>query len=182
MRQERHCRGTFGPVLSIVARDQRALARIEGELHDWYFDLADVVHQPVQRSVVIPFRRWSYEQAQPVGREPAKGPLARLVRPRATEWEAPWFRWLLRVDDVDTFELTDEAAIGTADFNTVTYRPVDRLLTIECSIPVTIRLGVTQLVVRLEETDEILGLARYKTRGNSRLANVYTGEVMLLGH
>ncbi len=163
-----------------MARDQRALARIEGELHDWYFDVADVVHQPVQRSVVIPFRRWSYEQAQPVERESAKGPLARLVRSRVTEWEAPWFRWLLRVDEVDRFELTDEAEIGMADFNTVTYRPVDRLLTIECSIPVTIRIGVAQLDVRLEETDEVLGLARYKTWGDSRVANMSTGEVMPL--
>ena len=33
-----------------------------------------------------------------------------------TEWEAPWYRWVLRIGDATSCDVVDEAEIGSADF------------------------------------------------------------------
>ncbi len=65
------------------------------------------------------------------------------------------------------------------DFNTVSYDAAERILTIECSIPVTLRFDVDRLAVHVEQTEEILGRARYRTFGDAG-ATSYSGEVLPL--
>lgn len=130
--------------------------------------------------VLIPFRRWSYEQARPLPRPDRKWPWSVLRRLAGTEWEAPWYRWLLRVESVRSFTMTDEAQIGMADFNVISHDGRERTLEIECSIPVTMRLGVERLAVHLAETDEVIGRARYRTSGDRSPATMSTGELLPL--
>lgn len=163
-------------MLQLSAYDEAGLTRIESEIHDWYFDLADVTHDRAAGRVVVPFRRWSYELARPLERGGRlRSVLGRLA---GTRWEAPWHRWFLRIDEVRELAIEDEARIGTADFNTIAYDAERGTLTIECSIPVTLRLEVAGLAVHLEETAEVLGLARYRTAGDPKYAVSYSGEVL----
>ena len=166
-------------MLRVSAYDEAALAEVEGGIHDWFFDLADVRYDRAARQVLIPFRRWSYEQARrlPPSR---RGLLWSALGRLSPKWEAPWHRWFLRMERVTDFTIRDEAQIGTADFNTISYDSRKQSLTIECSIPVTMRFKVEGLAVHLEETDEVLGRARYRAWRNSPFATSYTGEVLPL--
>ena len=168
------------PVLQISAYDEPALAQVEAELHDWFFDLPDVRHDREAEQVVVPFRRWSYDLARPLTSPDRKTLRSALRRLAGTEWEAPWHRWFLRVENVRDLTVRDEARIGSADFNTVSYDAGHRVLTVECSIPVTLRFEVARLAVHVDETDEILGRARYRTFRDPTFATSYTGEVLPL--
>jgi hypothetical protein len=150
----------------VTATIPEELDRVTGEIHDAFFDLDDVAFDRDAGQVVIPFRRWSYDEARRVKQ-------SRL----GSTWEAPWYRWLLRVERVETFDLNDEAQIGDADFGHLSYDEQTRTLTIDCNTPVTISLQVTGLAVTVEETGERLGLARYREvfGGES-----YSGEVFPL--
>ncbi len=156
------------------------LAEVEAEIHDWFFDLADVEYDRTARRVVVPFRRWSYEEASPLPAAKRRWPWlpARLLSD--TAWEAPWYRWRLTVEQVASFTIEDQAQIGTADFNSVAYDPRARALTIDCSLPVTLCFQVDALDVHLEQTAEVLGLARYRTSGDRNFAVSYTGAVLPL--
>ena len=167
-------------MLHLRARDEDVLTEVEGEVHDWFFDLADVTHDRTERRVVIPFRRWSYDEARPLPAAKSKWPWFVGRRWSPTEWEAPWYRWLLTVEQVTSLTIEDEAQIGTADFNTVSYDSRARALTIDCAIPVTLCFQVDALDVHVEETTEVLGIARYRTAGGSGSAVSYSGEVLPL--
>jgi hypothetical protein len=71
----------------------------------------------------------------------------------------------------------DEAGIGSADFDEVSFDPARGVVTVEGSIPVTIEVTVTRLRVSVEETRQVLGLARYRTAGDPRFAAMYDGRV-----
>jgi hypothetical protein len=154
------------PVRFVNAITAEELEEVTGEIHDAFFDIDDVVFDRDLAQVVIPFRRWSYDEARRV----KQGRLG-------STWEAPWYRWFLRVERVETFELKDEAQIGDADFGYLSYDEQTRALTIQCNTPVTISLQVAALAVTIEETGERLGLARYREvfGGES-----YSGEVFPL--
>ena len=144
---------------NMAAYDERALAEVEGEVQPWFFDLEDVSHDPAAGEVLVPFRRWAHDQAR------------RLTRFKR---EATWYRWFLRVEHVRSFTIEDNAEMGLADFNTVIYDAGERVLTIDCTIPVTMRFEVERLAVHLQETDEVLGLARYRMWGS---VTSYNGRV-----
>ncbi|MDX6671355.1 MAG: hypothetical protein QOI91_1718 [Solirubrobacteraceae bacterium] len=84
---------------------------------------------------------------------------------------------MLRIGDVTSCELVDRAEIGSADFNRVEFDADAGVVTIKCSIPVTISVGVRRLDVSVEETDEVIGLARYTTW---LVGDSYTGNVLPL--
>lgn len=91
-------------------------------------------------------------------------------------WEAPWYRRVLRIGDARRCELGDLAQIGSADFNVLEFDAEAGVIAIRGNIPVTVTIAVGGLDVSVEETDEVLGLARYTTwRGVS-----YTGNVQPL--
>lgn len=123
-----------------------------GAIHDAFFDLADIAFHRDAGRVVIPFRRWKSEEARRV----SEGLLG-------STWEAPWYRWFLRIERVQSFELNDEAQIGYADFDEVSYDEQTSKVIIECAFPVLISVQVADLAVTVEETGERLGLARYRT-------------------
>ena len=92
-------------------------------------------------------------------------------------WEAPWYRWVLRVGEARAHHVTDEAKIGSADFNGVAFDPGRGVVIVEGNIPVTIEVTVSRVRVSVEQTREVLGLARYRTAGDPRFAAIYDGRV-----
>jgi hypothetical protein len=153
-------------MLFLHATTPDGLAEAAGEVHDSFFDVDDVSFDAAARVVVVPFRRWEYDERRPAWR--ATGGRRRLRR--LQEWlhrdelEAPWYRWYLRIGQATAFSLRDQAQIGIADFNQLEYDPRRGLLIVECSSPVTITVTVLALDVTVEQTRELLGLARH-TRG-----------------
>ncbi len=172
-------------MLDLTASTPEQLAAVEGEVHDWFFDLEDVRHDTARRRVAIPFRRWDYDEARelPAPPEPARRWLRRR-RPASdvTEWEAPFHRWHLHVDHVLAFEVEGGDEAETASFNTLAFDAGDGTLTIECFFPVVLRMKVGELSVRLQETRELLGTAWYMTSGDPSFATAYTGEVLGAAH
>lgn len=83
---------------------------------------------------------------------------------------------MLSVGDALEYEIVDKAKTGTADFYGMRYDADRSVVEIACNLPVTISVTVRRLLVLVEQTDEVLGLARYTTwRGG---AHSYTGEVL----
>jgi hypothetical protein len=117
-------------VVKAVVAEAEDLARIDAEIHDWFFDLADVRLDDARSELVVPFRRWSYREA-------------RIVR---------------------------------GDFNGVRYHADRSVVEIACNIPVTISITVGRLLVSVEQTDEVTGLARYTTWPGG--ADSYGGDVL----
>jgi hypothetical protein len=164
--------------MNLTITDPDALDEVSGEIHDWFFDIEDVDFDPAHGVLSVPFRRWSYEEARTVSEDPpATGWRKLFGSSSGKSWEAPWYRWILRIHNADSYHLHDGAEIGCADFLHVSYDHASRVVTVEGNIPVTIKASVHALAVQVEQTDELLGIARYRTYGNG---DSYTGEVFPL--
>ena len=148
-------------MLAVTATDPSELDRINDEVHDWFYDPDDVRFDRQSSEVVVPFRRWNRAEAQVVPVAKAR-PTRWLRRPFSTDWEVPWHRWILRIHKARSYDLVDKAGIGTADLNVVRYDPEARVVTVVGAL-VTISVPVSQLRVSVEETDQVIGLARYST-------------------
>ncbi len=166
-------------MLRLRVTETADLDSVCGEIHDWFFDVDDVRFEEQRSEVVIPFRRWSTEEARVVETAP-RSLFQRLLKMGGrTEWEAPWYRWVLRIGQATTYNLADAAQIGSADFYGIAFDAETRVVTVEGNIPVTISVGVRRLDVTVEETDEVIGRARYTTWACG--ADSYTGTVLPLG-
>jgi len=167
-------------VLRLSATDHVALDEVTGEIHDWSFDMEDVFYDASARTVVIPFRRWSYAEAVQVASAP-KRRWWMFGAPRGTEWEAPWYRWYLRVEHAAGLEIDDDEASGGGDFVAIDFDDVRRVVTIRCVGGfVELRIPVDALRIQLEQTGEKLGRARYSTQEDPMFATGYTSDVLPL--
>lgn len=146
-------------MLEIIATDAPRLNEIEGEIHDWFFDLDDIQFDSGTGKIVIPFRRWDYDERRLISTE-QQGWFRRRMR---EHWEAPWYRWFLSVGRVDGYELVDEADVGQTDFCSISYDAIDGTLTIQGCQPVTLTASVRALEVSLRETAEVIGTARFSS-------------------
>jgi hypothetical protein len=165
-------------MLSLMITDAADLDEVNGEIHDWFFDIEDVAFDRQAAELTIPFRRWSYEEARLIGEDPPVTGWRKLFgTTTAKSWEAPWYRWVLRIQNADSYRLQDDARIGCGDFNEISYDLARSSLIVRGSIPVTIEARVHAIAVSVEQTNELLGIARYRTFGGS---DSYTGEVLPL--
>ena len=57
------------------------------------------------------------------GARSRSGSTSRLIRAATgpTVWQAPWYRWDLLVGDAASYDISDDAELGGADVNAVTY-------------------------------------------------------------
>lgn len=152
-------------MVHLVVTDSAQLGLVTAELHDWFYDLEDVAFEASRRQLVVPFRRWDYEQARVLERRR----LSRLE-------ELPWYRWYLSIGSVLSYEIDDAAQIGEADFNEVRFDEKSRTLLVEGGLPVRIIARVEQLHVQVEETDELLGFARRRVGPSG--SDAYSGRVV----
>lgn len=82
-------------MVPVVVTEAEDLDRIDAKIHDWFFDLEDVLFDDARSEVVVPFRRWSHGEARVVHGAGAASHKSRLISlgrklTRATLWEAPW--------------------------------------------------------------------------------------------
>jgi hypothetical protein len=104
---------------------------------------------------------------------------SRRPRARSSNGSSGWAAArILRIGHATRCELVDRAEIGSADFYGIEFDAHAGVVTIEGSIPVTISIDVRRLDVGAEETDEVIGLARYTTWSSG--ADSYTGNVLPL--
>lgn len=158
--------------------DAADLDEVTHEIHDWFFEIEDIAFDRQAAELTIPFRRWSYEEARLIGEDPPVTGWRRLFgTTTAKSWEAPWYRWVLRIRNAEGYRLQDDARTGCADFYEISYDPPRSSLIVEGNIPVTIEVRVGAIAVDVEQTDELLGIARYRT---FRSSDSYTGEVIPL--
>lgn len=170
-------------MLNLTVTDATDLDQANGEIHDWFFDIEDIAFDRQGAELTIPFRRWSYEEARLIGEDsPVTGWRKLFGTIAAKSWEAPWYRWILRIRDADSYRLQDGAQIGCADFDDISYDPTRSTLVVTGNVPVTIEVHVHAIAVDIEQTDELLGIARYRTYSGG--GDGYTGEVFPLpaGH
>jgi hypothetical protein len=78
------------------------------------------------------------------------GPLKRVRR--------NWLRGWLRVYSADSIDVADQARIGEGDVNTVAFNPTTATVTIECGVPVTIRIKVAELRLTANPTPEVVSM------------------------
>ncbi len=154
--------------MNLTITDPDTLGEISGEIHDSYFDIEDVEFDAANSVLTIPFRRWSDEEARLVGEDPPATGWRRLFATVLEKsWEAPWYRWILRIHHANSYELRDGARIGGGDFHEISYDPARNLVIVDGNLPVTIEARVQALAVQVQQTDQILGIARYSTTANT---------------
>jgi hypothetical protein len=66
-------------------------------------------------------------------------------------WQAPWYRWYLRVCNTTTYTVTDDELLGETDFNAVEYDSDRRQVRILANAPVRIDVAVRDLHVIVEQ-------------------------------
>lgn len=143
------------------ARAEHELRLVSGEIHDWFFDLDDIQHDLGGRLVVIPFRRWDESEEVLVSAQTHSliGRLAHALGRKT--FKAPFYRWYLRIYEARAIDVRDEAEIGTADFSAVEFDAEAKEVIVRGNIPVTIRVRVDHLHVRVEQTRSGLGWTQY---------------------
>jgi hypothetical protein len=163
-------------VLRLEARDEQALRAVSAEVHDWFFDLDDVTLDVEREQVVVPFRRWDDDEARQL---PANRPLHRLLDGAIgrARWQAPWYRWYLRIMNATAYTVSDEDELGGADFNAVAYDVHSRRVKVIGNPPLFIEVTVHDLHVVVEQTRQRLGSANYSTLLGGRS---YSGRVLRL--
>lgn len=162
-------------MLNLTATTLEALDEVDSQIHDSYYDIEDVSFDAASGKLTIPLRSWPYEEARVVREDPAPTGWRRIFGAAPTQsWEAPWYRWFLRIENVESYELEDHAEIGLADFDVISYDEARSTVTIEGNLPITIEASVTTLSVTLEQTGQMLGICRFETEGS---ASTFTGTV-----
>lgn len=155
-------------MLHVVATSPGALDAVDTETQDAIFEVEDIAHDAPGGVLTVPLRRWSYEEARLIGEDPPAEGWRRLVAgPPSKRWEAPWYRWLLRIGNADSFTVSDSTDAGGSSIERVSYDPARSAVVVQGSIPVTVEALVRAVHVELEQTDQALGFARYQTTGSS---------------
>jgi hypothetical protein len=118
-------------------------------IHDEWFDLEQIQHDPENRIVLVPYRRKHHGGPEKISRKR----LAYTVK------EKDVIQSQLRVQHVIDCHINDRAQIGGYTFNRVEFDPGTKKLLILCEPDLEIQLDVTALEV--ESLDlEIIGRAK----------------------
>jgi len=143
--------------------DIEGLGSVADRLHDEIMVVDRIRRDVSRRAVEIPFAC-----ARAPGLRPRKGGF--LVR----SYEVPLSKALLRIEEVDDFQLLDRARINLCEFQTATYDTRLRELVLSACVDLKIRLHVLRLAAVLEVYDvevgrrsvkRILGVMEYSPAG-----------------
>lgn len=129
------------------------LEKLNGYIHDEYFELPEVVFNEESREVIIPFRRIFHE-----GKE------CKIRSGFFTNtYEKDVLRAEIKLYNVCEFEVKDNSKIETYSFNELSYDPSKKRIDFICCEDCRLSLSVTELNVEYREL-EFKGRARI-TRG-----------------
>ena len=129
--------------MEIGARDTGELQLVSGEIHDAWFEKADVRFHPDRQVMEIPLKREKWEERKT---------LKRLLF--AKKVSTPVVRSILSVAHVRSYEIQDTARIGSYDIRGIQYH--DDTVVISSNVPLTITLKVSGLDVSLVDADEVI--------------------------
>ena len=120
---------------------------IEDLVHDRFIDLDALSFDAAARSLHLPLSVVDPE-----------GELRREIL-GITIWRHPVRRATLTIEEVISYDVTDDAKTGDANINELEYD--NGTLTITCGMPVTVKVQVSHLSVALRLHDEII---KHQTR------------------
>jgi hypothetical protein len=124
-----------------VVNDIRDIEHILDRIHDRHFVFDEIIFDKVKRTLQI--------SITVLGEEETVGQLLFLKKHRMKVFEA-----ILKIHNVQDYDVIDKAQIGGAGINTLYVDDHD--LIIECGIPVTIRIRIATLSIELIVTDNIV--------------------------
>jgi len=129
--------------MEIGARDTGELQLVSGEIHDAWFEKADVRFHPDRQVMEIPLKREKWEERKT---------LKRLLFAKKVSTPVVWS--ILSVAHVRSYEIQDTARIGSYDIQGIQYH--DDTVVISSNVPLTITLKVSGLEVSLVDADELI--------------------------
>lgn len=112
-------------------RSEGELAAVTRQLHDLWFEVAEVRFDRVSGTVLVPFLA------------------AHQPRPSA-EFRDRW----LRIGRVQEMKLEESEGVGRYDFNEFRYSPRAALLELRTGIPLTFKLSVSRLDLSVLDSPE----------------------------
>ncbi len=124
---------------TLRANTPEQLARLDGLLHEEYFEVADISFSPEQRVLEIPYRRIFH--AGPRRTVISLGPIYHAV-------EVDVIRAALRIHNVVEYKVSGDKGIGVYSFNTVSCD--EGCVRIAACEPLNIEARVSELLVESE--------------------------------
>jgi len=112
-------------------------------IHDEFFEVEDIKYDETKKILEIPYRRIFHN-----------GP-SRVIR----NWiifktiEVDVLRCLLKIRNVERYEITDKAHIGAYSFNDLKYDKESKQLIFECCEPCEIRVKISAINIEYEELE-----------------------------
>lgn len=125
--------------------DRHELYAVNRLVHDHWFNVEDVTHDPHRRIVSVRFLRPSHARAKTSHR------ILFLRRVRV-----PMTEWLLEIGNVESCTLEETEDIGRYDFNKLHYREDTQTLTVKTGVPLIFRMVVNALDVTVRDTETVV--------------------------
>ena len=135
----------FGMTKRLVIKNYRRIPAILDIIHDCWFDVDDIVHDPEALTLSIRFGREMFERSRVVER-----------RYLLSRKEVPVAECFLKIHHVTDYSVRDTERVGLYDFNEIEYDPNLKRLRITTGIPIDIQMTLDKFEVEVEETDNII--------------------------
>jgi hypothetical protein len=131
------------------ARDPVELPQVVGWIHDQIITQGCVAHDREARILDIEYWLMMYEKRE-------------LIRNRLIwkDWRYPLARSILRIREVESWELTLDSETGTYELTDITFDPERRLLTLDTTPAYIVEATVISLNVEALTSDEPTGWRR----------------------
>jgi len=114
-------------------------------IHDCWFELDDINLEASAGVLEIMFTRPAVERGREVGRI--------LFLKRV---QMPFVKCILRIYQVEHYEVEDTQHVGQYDFNELRYDPIAHKVVIDTGIPLRFEVKVREFEVAVEETDTVV--------------------------
>jgi hypothetical protein len=128
-----------------IAKQPSELRQINYLIHDYWFNVEEILFDPQLGVVTIPFERPAHDGASSTG-------LAGVFR----GVEAPYYQYFLKIYHVRAWHVEDRQHVELYDFNEVVYEPDAKLVKITTGIPIHLAAEVKELDIRVEQTGRMV--------------------------
>jgi len=129
-----------------IAKQPSELRQINYLIHDYWFNVEEILFDPQLGVVTIPFERPAHDGASSVG---WAGVFRRV--------EVPYYQYFLKIHHVRAWYVDDRQRVELYDFNEVVYEPDAKLVKITTGIPIHLAAEVNELDISVGQTDRIGG-------------------------
>lgn len=138
--------GTVAVVSTVSIETPNELRRVIELIHDCWFESGSIVLDHESCVLTIPFQKEAPERHELISR--------RLLFFKNVRMS--FFRWLLKIHEVEDVSIRDTERVGVYDFDEVKYFPSDGRVSITTGVPFGLEVTVRRLKITVEKTDEIV--------------------------